>query len=344
MSTLTLPPNPADVAAPLLLGTVWNWSLYGVLLVQLYVYSYNFPKDRILLKLLVYGLFLLETLQTASSGADLYYWFASGFGNMERLSDPHASAFDVPIVGAIASLAVQFFFAYRVWVLSNKNSLWICLIIGICACSTVDAAAAFAGGIEAHISKAFASGRRLKALALTWLIGNTVTDILITVGMLYHLTKRRVTEGWPFGSRGLQKVVRLTVETNVMTTTVATISLLMVVIFPDKNWYACPTAIVGKLYSNTLLVSLNNRISIREGPSGGGLLPRSREIAAHPPSAPSSIPQVRFEKVMVSPFNQGPQSGGDGTREGTIDITSFMVSVAGQDAVGQSHHRMYVTG
>ena len=92
-------------------------------------------------------------------------------------------------------------------------------------------------------------------------------------------------------------------------------------------------------------------------------MPRSREIAAPPPTAPSSIPQVRLEKVMVSQsFNQGLQSGGDGTREGTIgeycgapffvclsrtrpeqtDITSFMVSVAAQDAVGQSH-RMYVT-
>ncbi|KAI0252244.1 hypothetical protein BJV78DRAFT_1203842 [Lactifluus subvellereus] len=49
-----------------------------------------------------------------------------------------------------------------------------------------------------------------------------------------------------------------------MTTTVGIVSLLMVAIFPQENWFVCPTAIVGKLYSNTLLVSLNNRISIRE--------------------------------------------------------------------------------
>jgi len=214
----------------------------------------------------------------------------------------------------------------------------------ILQCSTVEAAAALVGGIEAHISETFASGRRLKALALTWLIGNTVTDILITGGMLYHLTRHRKTEGWPFGIRGLQKVVRLTVETNIMTTTVAIISLVMVVIFPEKNWYACPTAIIGKLYSNTLLVSLNNRIAVREGTSVGGTLPKPRATTAPPLRAPPGIPQVRLEKVTVSQsFNQGIQSGGDGTREGTIDITSFMVSVAGQDAAGQSH-RMYVTG
>ena len=49
----------------------------------------------------VYGVFLLETLQTALSGADLYYWFGSGYGNMDHLSDPYASAFDVPIIGSM---------------------------------------------------------------------------------------------------------------------------------------------------------------------------------------------------------------------------------------------------
>ncbi|KAI0287409.1 hypothetical protein BC826DRAFT_917223, partial [Russula brevipes] len=112
-----------------LLGTVWNWMLYGVLLVQVYVYSYNFPQDRKLLKLLVYGVFILETLQTALSGADLYHWFVTGFGDRDHLGDPYAAAFDVPIIGAIVSVTVQYFFAYRVWVLSDRKAWWLCLII-----------------------------------------------------------------------------------------------------------------------------------------------------------------------------------------------------------------------
>ncbi|KAH9970084.1 hypothetical protein BGW80DRAFT_1333189 [Lactifluus volemus] len=38
----------------------------------------------------------------------------------------------------------------------------------------------------------------------------------------------------------------------------------MIVLFPHEIYYVCPTAIFGKLYSNTLLVTLNNRISIHE--------------------------------------------------------------------------------
>jgi uncharacterized membrane protein len=73
--------------------------------------------------------FLIETVQTALSGADLYYRFASGFGNMKHLANPYLSAFEVPLIGSAISLPVQFFFAYRVWLLSEKKSWWLCLII-----------------------------------------------------------------------------------------------------------------------------------------------------------------------------------------------------------------------
>lgn len=65
------------------------------------------------------------------SGADLYYWFASGFGQVDRLTHPHLSAFDVPIIEAVVAVTVQYFFAYRVWVLSDKKSWWIYLIISV---------------------------------------------------------------------------------------------------------------------------------------------------------------------------------------------------------------------
>ncbi|KAH9173603.1 hypothetical protein EDB89DRAFT_707307 [Lactarius sanguifluus] len=199
--TLPVPPNIAEITAPMLLGSLWNWTLYGVLVVQFYVYSYNFPGDRTLLKLLGIG---------RSS------WFLS-----------------------------------------------VCVII--CLCSITAAVAACYGGVYVYLNKKFVSGRVLKVLALTWLSGNALGDILIAGSMLFHLGRRRSEGGGNFSDHALSKVVRLTVETNVLTTTVGIISLLMVAIFPDKRWFTCPTAIIGKLYSNTLLVSLNNRISLREG-------------------------------------------------------------------------------
>jgi hypothetical protein len=76
----------------------------------------------------VHSVFFLETVQTILSGADLYYWFASGFGNFNHLTSPFASSFDAPIMGSVVSLCVQFFFVYRIRVLSER-SRWLCVII-----------------------------------------------------------------------------------------------------------------------------------------------------------------------------------------------------------------------
>ena len=83
----------------------------------------------------VYSIFFLETVQTALSGADLYYWFAAGFGKIDHLVSPFASFFDLPIMGSVLSLSVQFFFAYRIFVLSEKRSWWLCALISLVTCS-----------------------------------------------------------------------------------------------------------------------------------------------------------------------------------------------------------------
>ena len=112
------------------------------------VYSYNFPQDDRYIKILgtrifylvpvffsltdffiVYSIFFFETVQTILSGADLYNWFAVGFGNVEALVRPSFNYVDVPILASVVSLSVQVFFAYRIFVLSKKRSWWLCVII-----------------------------------------------------------------------------------------------------------------------------------------------------------------------------------------------------------------------
>ncbi|KAH9176074.1 hypothetical protein EDB89DRAFT_2065850 [Lactarius sanguifluus] len=315
MSNAPIPPNIAELAAPMLLGALWNWTLDSSSGED--VYSYNFPGDRKLIKLLVYSVFLVETLQTALTGADLYYWFVSGFGNMDHLATAYVSPFDVPIIGAIVALIVQIFFVYRIWVLSRRSPWFLCLLI--CLFSIVAAAAGIYGGVYTHIRRKFASGRMLKILALTWLSGNASADILIAGSLLFYLVRRR-REGGHFSDHTLSKVVRLTIETNVLTSTVGIVALLIVAIFPDKPWFTCPTAVLGKLYSNTLLVSLNNRISIREG---CGAVVRSPPFVgnSHPEStSDSEIVHVEFEKPSAGLVAGSLEDGAGRDTSGVIDI------------------------
>jgi len=272
-NTTTIPPIPQnikEIAAPPLLGGIWNWCLYGTLTVQFYVYTYNFPRDRKFIKLLVYGVFLLETLRTALSGADLYSWFVSGYGDINHLASPRNSSIEGPILGSVVSLSVQLFFVYRIWVLGKKGSWWLCILI--CLFSVVDTTAALMAGVYGRVHGRIAHGRTLRVLAITWLVSNTASDVLIAAAILYHMALRR-TEGGCLRNHALVRIVRLTVETNILTTTVSIISLLLILLYPDKSYFVCPISILGKLYSNTLIVSLNNRISIRDASVAcGGLV------------------------------------------------------------------------
>lgn len=169
-------------------------------------------------------------------------------------------------------------------------------------CSTLNAVAGFTGGIYTHVRHKFATGdRSLQCIAITWLSGNAASDVLIVSAMLYYLTKRRTETDGFFKNSALVKVVRLTVESNLLTTSVGIVALLVIVIFPNENWYTCPTAILGKLYSNTLLVSLNNRISIRNSASTHVVVSQSLAVAVAPCSDSSTdITRIENEQSPVA--------------------------------------------
>jgi hypothetical protein len=111
------------------------------------VYCYNFPNDRRIVKCLgkhqrffypqnddvlslAYFTFLFETAQTVFNGADVYYWFIEGFGDVQRLKNPHLSPMDVPISHSVMSFVVQQYFCFRIWTL-DKRLLMLCIIISI---------------------------------------------------------------------------------------------------------------------------------------------------------------------------------------------------------------------
>ena len=77
----------------------------------------------------MYCVFLLETVRTALYGADLYYKFVSGYGDISQLASSHISSIEGPILGSVVSLWVQLFFVYRIWMLGKKESLWLCILI-----------------------------------------------------------------------------------------------------------------------------------------------------------------------------------------------------------------------
>ncbi|KAH8993948.1 hypothetical protein EDB92DRAFT_1944229 [Lactarius akahatsu] len=292
-------PDVIRVLSPLFFGPLFNWALYGVLCVQIYVYSYNFPNDRRSIKILAFFVFVLETAQTALTGADVYYWFVAGFGNVERLGNSHFAPIDVSIITGLIAFIVQGYFCYRIWVL-NRRSSWFCWIIVVCAV-TQAVATTWLGVTSLKVGKYVVS----KAAVYVWSIPSALADILIAVAMTLML--RRASSN--FSSIVIIRVVRLTIETNALTAALAITALVLYAAFPNQLYYAYITEIIGKLYSNTLLVSLNNRIYFREHRSSGrgnnvglSVFKKIHSTAVTPPCSAGPEPQSQASKGDTFPL------------------------------------------
>jgi len=117
--------------------------------------------------------------------------------------------------------------------------------------------------------------------------------------MLYLLRQTRGNEN-RYTNYVLPRVVRLVVETNTLTATVAIVTFVLYVFFPNEIYYVTPAGIIGKLYSNTLLVTLNNRIYFRDHPFPGSsinsvYLGRTRPSEHHLPQV--KPPDVHFVEM-----------------------------------------------
>jgi len=256
----SIPTDIAKITGPLLFGPILNWALYGVICVQIYVYSYNFPKDKPIVKFIAYFAFVAETVQTVLTGTDVYYWFVKGFGNVERLAESHLTDVDIAIIHAIVAPVIKGYFCFRIWTLS-KRSLNVCIVIALLTLgSTVGAAWA---GIAVLTSASGKISETPIATIYLWAFSSVSSDILITVAMMLLLTRARCGGG-QFSNFVVVRLVRLTIETNAVTTAVAIATVVLFAGFPDNMYFMIPAGIAGKLYTNTLFVSLNNRIYFRD--------------------------------------------------------------------------------
>ncbi|KAF8886118.1 hypothetical protein BD779DRAFT_1673302 [Infundibulicybe gibba] len=245
---------------PLLLGYLFNWCLYGILLVQVYLYYLAFPKDRLATKCLVFGLFLVETLQTSFVVHDAFDRFGSGFGNLAVFRNNQLEWLGVPIITGIVSCAVQTFFAYRIFILSKSKLLWSM----ICVIALSQCGAAITQGVQALQVREFS---KLQAEAFIscaiWLVGAAVCDIIIAISMSYYLWKSET--GFNSTHALFTRLIWLTIGTGSMTAVVETVAIVLFFAFPHNSYYQTPALVLAKLYSNTLLVVFNSRLRIING-------------------------------------------------------------------------------
>ncbi|KAJ7695435.1 hypothetical protein B0H17DRAFT_1198667 [Mycena rosella] len=319
---IPVPPNIGQIAASQLIGSLLNFCLYGVMAVQVYVYRLSFPNDKPAIKWMVYSIFLVETVMTTLNGYDMYKWFAEGFGNIVAFGAPGISPFYTPFMGGVMALVVQSFFCYRIYII--KRQAWpLCIFIGLV--SLLQCAGGMGGGIAALLAVNEVHDQVRTIFVYSWLIGDMVADIFIA-GTMSYLLMSASRQQHKQTNDIVKRIVRLTIETNVASTGVAILSLILFFGTPNTTYFICPTMVLAKLYANTLLVTFNNRAFIHQT---GGTTAHSSSV--NDSYAPRGSRATASRKSLPFSAGLGLDSGTDtftSTYNGKVTVTQHSMTAS----------------
>ncbi|KII83986.1 hypothetical protein PLICRDRAFT_46769 [Plicaturopsis crispa FD-325 SS-3] len=288
------------LASPYLLGVLFNGVLLGCLSLQLYIYSVSSSSDGMRIKTLVYVLYIIELVQTAIT---MYYAWSQlvwSQGPYESVYDVEWSLCVLQLLAGIVSCIAQCFFARRIWILKNTRMMGkvvTCIFLLV----VVQSASAIVNSIQIFINMTNAEVQ----VESMWYTARFVCDSLIAGSLLHILIKARAHTRIKKTTTILTRLIVVTIQTGFITAVVTGLQLTsyLIDLAVMDQYYIMLSLLLGKLYLNVLLATLNARIvavHVADNESepglttmlGFGMVFRTAPPAISQAAAPSALTSV----------------------------------------------------
>ncbi|KIO05491.1 hypothetical protein M404DRAFT_999677 [Pisolithus tinctorius Marx 270] len=310
-----------NIQGPFLIGLIINVFLYGVTTTQVHLYFSRHNRDKLWVKSLIVVLYLAETFNSAISTYYIYDVLVIHFGDEAYLLSDNwgqsmiflteARLSNTPAqhsyLGAVSGV-VQDFFAWRVYMLT-KNVFVVAVIV---LCSLVNLAGSVAATISMATSPRFSMLPNIEAEVAIWRGAAVLADIIIAASLVWHLKRRKHL--YPALTSTINRILRMTVQTGVLTSIVAIIDLVCYMAIVDLS-PAFPSHLIfsmalSKIYTNCMISTLNARGGWKyDGPSGDEV---SHRRSSHPESvmlqARSTQPEVFVQLETHQMIEMGDKS------------------------------------
>ncbi|KAJ7238327.1 hypothetical protein B0H12DRAFT_1137512 [Mycena haematopus] len=244
----------------LFVSYVLAWGLFGALSMQCATYFQRFPKDSLWLKYLVAALWIFDTLQLAVIGQGAYFWLITHYGDPAILgADSPRTIFLAVLVTNIIVYTVELFLARRVYILSNRN---IFLTGFIVALSTVYFGLQLVTQVKTWQFKKLALLFKVQTVTSVSLAFAATADLTIAASLVVCL--RRSRTGIKSTDSIVNTLVLYAMNTGLLTSIVVLVDMICFLTMPDNFIHLGIQIISGKLYTNSLLATLNFRDSVRQ--------------------------------------------------------------------------------
>lgn len=237
---------------PFLIGLAINIFLHGLATTQVYLYFTGYKKDKLWLKSLIAILYLADTFNCIVSIYYIYNALIIHFGDEANLLRGNWAFSAGSASTGVVSVAVQLFFAWRAHVLT-KNVLIVATIV---LCSLASLAGSLGTAIGLIANPRIFLVPDLQVEVTLWLVGAVLADTIIAASLVWHLGKHKGS--YPAVNSALNRILRMTVQTGVLTTIIAIIDLTCY-LTNSMGTYAIFSMILSKLYTNCMLSTLNAR-------------------------------------------------------------------------------------
>ncbi|KAF6762825.1 hypothetical protein DFP72DRAFT_568807 [Ephemerocybe angulata] len=241
-----------------LIGVICASVLYGVSCVQTWYYFNHYRNDVWYIKSLVGAVWLFDTTHQILISHTVYYYIVTNYGNPNSLGHLVWSILLEVLFNGFIGLLVQGFLALRVWRLSNEN---IPLTVTVVALVLAEFASSVAFTVKSMRLQTWGELGQLKGLSITVNIVGVVADILIAGALFFFLHRSRT--GFKKSDTMISRLILFTVSTGFLTTICAVASLVSILVWGHTLIYVAFYFGIGRLYSNSVLATLNARKSIR---------------------------------------------------------------------------------
>ncbi|KAJ7779780.1 hypothetical protein B0H16DRAFT_1878446 [Mycena metata] len=243
-----------------------------------------FPNDRVFTKGLVCTVYCLSLVAVILATIDAFNTFGYGFGDPSALNTAEFAYLLGPVFGGMGNESqytgkiktstdflpvaciVQSFYAFRLYQFSHSRVIPCILVFAaVVMCATGMMYGVWEHQLfETHLAKAGANlSTGLAVTAVLTLVGTALIDITIAWCMTYYLIKSDT--GFRRTHALVTKLIRLSIETGVITALVVISILALFFAHPDKAYYVVPGNSISTVYANTLFAVLNSRFQILNG-------------------------------------------------------------------------------
>ncbi|KAI0676815.1 hypothetical protein C8Q78DRAFT_1073593 [Trametes maxima] len=278
---------------PLLIGVILAAVMYGVSCSQMYYYFTRYPRDPWHIKLLVTVVWTTDSIHQALISHSVYWYLVTEYGNPKALFMLTRSIIIEVLFNGFTGVFVQTFFAARIWKLSGGK---LYLVIPVAILIAGEFAVSLAYTVKALHYHTFADLTQIKGLSISINVFAAAGDVVIATILCTILHFSRT--GFSKSNTLINRLMVFAVNTGLLTSVCACLSLITILSLPDTFIYITFFFLVGRLYCNSLMATLNARKSLREA-SGNDVSVSLRDMQ---PAASTNL-------TNISPYSQRRTEG-----------------------------------